>query len=55
MIEELKWIGIFFYKLKLLELMFWKNREHLSGENNTQALELLKHLSNAQALKVLDR
>ena len=34
----------FFYELKLLELMFWKNRGSLSGRNNTQALEPLKCL-----------
>ena len=39
----------------MLNLLFWQNRRHSSVGNNTQALKLLKHLSNTQVPESLER
>ena len=39
----------------MLNLLFWKNRRHSSGGNNTQALKLLKRLSNTQVPEALEQ
>ena len=46
-------MDVFFY-LKMFKLMFWKNWGRLGGGSNTQELESLERLSNAQVLEALE-